>query len=253
MDKKKLTPQELYELAKEKYFKVYDFDSHTKAADKEWIRVGLIPDPNQEIQWNFFNGERLLTEEPFDKAEDFENGVSVVIRGHKYNVLKMDGTLLFPEWYDYVCRTGPNTGYIVERKLDEYGLNRESAFADNSGTLLSEFFSNILPMLHNELYCVQKKTGKGVLERICAVYDFATRQLISEWYDDVSLYMGKVKWARVKQNGKYNLLGADGKPIFGLWSSKPITVDEKGKCQLFDSAGGGYNGDISTGQVTEIH
>ena len=54
------TTENLFDIARERFYKVYDFDPKTKSSDRAWIRVGLIPDPNKEIRWNFFNGEELL-------------------------------------------------------------------------------------------------------------------------------------------------------------------------------------------------
>lgn len=246
----KLTPEQLYELAKDKYYKVYDFDKSTKAADKKWIRVGVLPDVNKEINWNFFDGERLISEINFNTAEDFENGISIVVKDSKYNALKDNGGFVFSEWYDYVYRI--EGGYIVEVKKDEFGLNREEAFADTEGNIVSEWFSQIIPMLHNNLYNVSRKTGQGVLERVQAVYDFTKREIISDWYDDLCIYTGKVKFARIRQGKLYNLISEDGKPIFKIWSKKPFNVEENGKTQVFAEDGKCYNADVKTGKLEMV-
>lgn len=247
MERKKLTPTQLYELAKEKYYKVYDFDKDVKATDKKWIRVGTLPDVKKEITWNFFDGERLISETDFDKAENFEDGISVVVKDRKYNALRDNGAFVFPEWYDYVYRI--DGGYIVEEKEDEYGLNRKEAFADKDGNIVSEWFSQTIPMLHKNLYNVSKKTGPGVLERVQAVYDFTRREIISDWYDDLCIFMGKVKFARIRKGSAYNLIGENGKLIFDVWSKKPFTVSENGTTQVFSEDGKCYNADVKTGKM----
>lgn len=250
--KSNMTPDELLELACEKFYKVYDFDKNTKASDKKWIRVGVFPGGfTAEIRWNFFDGERLISDEPFDKAEPFHDGTSVVTRNKKYNVLRDNGTLVFKEWYHHISDT-PNGKYIVEVVEDEYGLKRKEAFADADGNIISDWYQNILPMLHGHLYNVSKSTGPGVLDRIQAVFDSDRMEIVSEWYDDVCLFMGKTKYCRIRKGNLYNVIGEDCKPMFGLWSSKPIVVDEKGNCQLFDQAGGAFNASLVTRQVTEI-
>lgn len=248
----KITPEKLYETAAEKFYKVSDFGKDTKNTDKRWIRVGMFPKGfTVEIQWNFFDGEKLISEEPFDKAEPFHDGISVVIRNRKYNVLRDDGTLVFKDWYHYVA-AHPEGGYTVEVAEDKYGLQRKEAFADADGNIVSEWFSQVIPMLHGSLYNVSRSTGPGVLDRIQAVYDAEKREVVSDWYDDLCIFMGKTKYARIRKGALYNLLGEDMNPIFGMWSKKPVVVDESGRCQLFDQAGGAFNGDIRTRQVTPV-
>ena len=249
MEKKKLTPKELYELAKEMYYKVYDFDKDTKETDKKWIRVGLVPDPRKEITWNFFNGERLISETNFDKAEDFCSGISIVVKDKKYNVLRDDGTLVFDKWWNYVSATPERDGYVVEEFNDNYGLDRKEAFANANGEIVSEWFSQIMPMLHDSLYCVSKKTGKGVLERVQAVYDLSKNKIVTEWYDDLCIFIGKVKFARIRKGEMYNLIGVDCKPVFEIWSKKPFVVESNGMTQIFSADGKCYNGDIRTGKL----
>lgn len=249
----KLTPKQLYEIAKDKYFKVYDFDKDTKAADKKWIRVGLIPDPNKQIRWNFFDGTRLLCEDSFEIAEDFKDGISIVVKDRKYNALRDDGTMVFNEWYNYVYRI--NGGYMVEKSEDQYSLDRDTAFADANGNIVSEWFSMVIPMLHDNadnLFCVSRKTGKAVYEREQAIYDFSKNEIISDWYDNLGIFTGKVKYARINKGESYNLIGKDGKPIFSIWSKRPLTVDDNGMTQIFSDDGTGYNANIVTGELTKI-
>lgn len=243
---------DLYRIAKEKFYKVYDFDPGTKKSDMKWIRVGKIDNVNRPIKWNFFDGKRLLSDRDFDKADVFCKGRAVVTLDKKSNVLKDDGTTVFEKWYDSVLELTSGYGYIVEEKQDECGLNRVSAFADYDGNIVSEWFRSILPMLHGNLYTVARSTGKGVLDKVEAVYDFSKRETISDWYDSISMYIGTPKCSHVKHDGKYNLLDTSGNPVFPVWSVRPVSPDKNGKCQLFELDGKAYNADASTGELEEI-
>ena len=242
------TSSELYELAKEKFYKVYDFDESTKPSDRNWIRVGIIEDVHKPIKWNFFDGAKLISETNFDKADVFTDGRTEVVLDGKYNILKSDGSMVFNDWYDCVFDI-PSGGYIVEEKLDKYGLDRRSAFSDYDGSVFSEWYSNIVPMLHKQMYCVSKKNGNGVLDRLQAVYDFSKREIVSDWYDDVCIFVGKVKYARIRKGQLYNLIGEDCKPVFEIWSKKPFTVSENGTTQVFSDDGKCYNADVKTGKL----
>lgn len=251
---KKCSESSLFETACEKYYKVFDFDPKTKKSDRVWIRVGLIPDPNKEIQWNFFNGERLLCDEPFDKAEVFKDGTSIVIRNHEYNVLRDNGTLVFSKWYHYVSRCEDGKHYIVEEKLDDYGLVRKEAFADSDGEIISEWYDQIFPQSGTNLYCISK--GDKIPERKHAVYSLDKLSIVSDWYDQMMLFMWKDRLgkslARVKKGNFYNLIDTDCKEVFEIWSKKPIEVADDGSCQLFSEDGISYNANAITGKISKI-
>lgn len=248
MDIKKMTPAELYELAKKKYYKVYDFDKGTKVADKRWIRVGLIPDPNKKITWNFFDGERLVSPTNFDKAEPFCDGTSVVVNGGKYNVLKDDGALVFSDWYDYVAKCDDCKHYIIEANKDKYGLVKTEAFSDLDGKVVSEWYDQMLPMLHRNLWCVSK--GKSIAERKNAVFDLDKCETVTDWYDSVMMFQWKdmfgKPFARVKKDGLNNLMDGDLDVLFSVWSKRPIEVGKDGSCQIFSSDGTVYNANVNT-------
>lgn len=244
----------LFEVASEKYFKVYDFDPKTKKSDRKWIRVGLIPDPNKEIRWNFFDGERLLCDEPFDKAEVFTDGRAVVVRNHEYNVLKDDGTFVFPRWYHYVYRCEDGENYKVEIKKDEYGLSRIEAFADRDGVIVSEWYDQITPMLFGNKYCVAK--GDRIQNRKYAVFDVDTYEIISDWYDSIMMFQWKDMLgrplARVRKGNLHNLITPSAELVFGIWSKKPIEVEKDGSCQIFAEDGTSYNANAKTGETEKI-
>ena len=249
-DNKKFTPSELYELAREKFYKVYDFPADTKKEDKTWIRVGVLPDVTKEIRWNYFNGERLLCDDPFDMAENFCGGTAVVIRNHEYNVLREDGTLVFDKWYHYVSKIDDGKHYQVEVKKDEYGIMRKEAFADADGNIISEWYDQTMTMMNGNLFCVTK--GEKISERKSAVYDVSKNQVISEWYDTVCLFMGEPKWCRVTNNKLNNLLKPDGTLYFDKWSKKAIEVNKDGSCQLLTEDGAAWNASVVTGEMTRI-
>ena len=247
-------PTKLFEDAADKFYKVYDFDPKTKKSDRHWIRVGLIPDPNKEVKWNFFDGERLLCDEPFDKAEVFTDGRAIVIRNNEYNVLKDDGTFVFDRWYHYVCACDDGKHYIVEEKKDEYGLIRKEAFADHSGKIVTEWYDQTTPMMHDMLYCVAK--GEKIPERKFAVLDVSTGKLMTEWYDSMMMFMWKdfvgQPFARVRKGNLHNFIGVDCKPVFSIWSKKQIEVEKDGSCQLTAEDGTVYNANVKTGETEKI-
>ena len=254
MEKKEITPDRLFEIASEKFYKVYDFDKDTKKSDKKWIRVGLIPNPNKEIQWNFFNGERLLCDEPFDKAEVFENGTSVVIRNREYNVLRDDGTFVFDNWYHYVYKCDDGNHYQVEQKKDEYGLIRIEAFADKDGKIVSDWYDMITPMLYGNMYCVGK--GSKIPERKYAMYNLDTNKIESEWYDSMMMFQWKdifgKPFARIRKGNLHNLISTDNGVVFTVWSKKPIEVEKDGSCQIYAEDGTAYNANVKTGEISKI-
>lgn len=252
--KNEMTPERLFEIASEKFYKVFDFDKDTKKSDKTWIRVGLIPNPNKEIQWNFFNGERLLCSEPFDKAEVFENGTAVVIRNNEYNVLRDDGTLVFDKWYHYVSKCDDGKHYRVEQKKDEYGLIRIEAFANLDGTIMSDWYDQITPMLYGNMFCVAK--GQYIPGRKYAMYNLDNYRIESEWYDSMMMFQWKDilerPLARVIKNGMHNLITPDKGLVFDIWSRKPIEVEKDGSCQIYTEDGTAYNANANTGETTKI-
>lgn len=252
--KNEITPEKLFEIAAEKFYKVYDFEPKTKKTDKKWIRVGLIPDPNKEIRWNFFDGERLLCDEPFDKAEVFVDGTAVVIRNNEYNVLKDDGTFVFPRWYHYVYKCVDNEHYQVELKKDDYGLVRIEAFADKDGKIVSEWYDQITPMLYGNNYCVAK--GEKIQERKYAMFDLDTYEIVSEWYDSMMMFQWKdmfgIPLARVRKGNLHNLIKPNAKLVFDVWSKKPIEVEKDGSCQVFAEDGTAYNANAKTGEIVKI-
>lgn len=249
-----ITPERLFELASEQYYKVYDFGPKTKKSDKRWIRVGIVPDPNKEIQWNYFNGIRLLCEENFDKAENFTDGTAVVIRNHEYNVLRDDGTFVFDRWYNYAARCEDGKHYCIEINTDKYGVSRIEAFADKDGKIVSDWYDQITPMMHGNLYCVAK--GRKIPERKYAMFSLETYKVESDWYDSMMMFqwndmLGK-PLARVKKGNLYNLIGTDASIVFGIWSKKPIEVRKDGSCQIYAEDGTVYNANVKTGETNKI-
>lgn len=247
------TTENLFDIARERFYKVYDFDPKTKSSDRAWIRVGLIPDPNKEIRWNFFNGEELLCDEPFDKAEVFENGTTVVIRNGKYNVLRDDGTFVLGTWYDYVAKCSDGKHLIVEQKTDEYGIIRIEAIADFNGKFVTEWFDQIMPMLYENYWCVSK--GQNIQHRKSAILNLDTCEIVSEWYDSLMMfqwkdYIGK-PLARIKKDNTYNLIDTDGRQVFSIWSVKPIEVNKDGSCQITSEDRTVYNANAVTGEILE--
>lgn len=249
-----MEPERLFELASEKYFKVYDFDPKTKKSDKVWIRVGLIPDPNKEIRWNFFNGERLLCDEPFDKAEVFTDGTAVVIRNGEYNVLRDNGSFVLEDWYHYVAKCEDGKHYRIEIKKDNYGLVTSEAFADQNGKIISEWYDQITPMMYGNKYCVAK--GDKIPERKYAMFSLDNCRVESDWYDSMMMFMWKdtfgKPFARVRKGQLYNLIIPDGGVVFTEWSKKPIEVEKDGSCQIFAEDGTAYNANVLTGELTKI-
>ena len=236
-----MTPEELYALAKEMYFRVFDFEKGTKKADKQYIRVGIINNPNEVIRWNFFDGKKLLSDTNFDKADVFVNGWAVVTLNRKQNILRIDGTYLFNEWHDQIKRLDDMPDYlIVEDYLDEFGCQSRQAIFKGSEQD-SEWYERIFPVAGVSGHCiVTRQTGDKLTDRKDALYDIKYRKFLSEWYDSILPWFDIVKdisVSRVRNDHKHNLMRPDGTLVFDLWSTKQINCDSHGNCQLFDSEG----------------
>lgn len=133
---------------------------------------------------------RLLLDEWYDNAEDFNYGYALVEKYFqkygcvKKNIIDTNGKLISPEWFD-------------EIKFEDdciYGINSQS----NDVRVLKQNY----PPVTKPNYKVVEKNGKYNFKRIDGTF------VLKEWADSLEDYVDGL--ALVCINGKYNLVDING-------------------------------------------
>jgi len=169
---------------------------------------------------------------------NYKNKIFTVIKNGKYNIMDLNGQLLYKNWYDQIIQLSKQR-FIVKKDKDyqifdlyekpvtkqgylsmkELGYldktyiiaqNKEGKYGylDNYGKTLVPFvFDEVRISPYNSDYHIVSKNGK---ETVIKIIQKKMQQVLPEYFDKISVVKG---YYLVKQNGLYGLYSIEGEEI----------------------------------------
>lgn len=150
-------------------------------------------------RYNLLNSKgKLISNTWFDEISDFNNNLAIVVLNDKENYINTNGELVSNTWFDYALDFDNGFAPVI--------INDKFNYINTNGKLLSDTWFDKVDKFDNGFAKVELNNNVYYLDAKGNLYDYETKQLISNFQANESIQLNKDDLKNIIKESIYKIL-----------------------------------------------